>query len=116
MKEEEIKTVTKEDYIKINSSYSCVQRLSGYQERLSTIFTMGLYICPLYEIEKAEKLDAKIYQQNNLPAFTLYNSKDASYFNWARVNLFSLLIPIHDRGTALEEFRNTAKKWALKTP
>ena len=78
MPKKEIKTVTKEDYNKISFSYSCVQRLSGYQERLSTIFAIGLYICPLYEIEQAEVLDTKIYQSNNLPAFTLYNSTDAS--------------------------------------
>ena len=53
--------MTKEQYKKIDSSYSCVRNLSSYQGRLSTIFGVGLYLCPLYEVEDAEKLSTKIY-------------------------------------------------------
>ena len=101
----EIKTVTKEEYNKIESEYSCLRNLESYQERLSTIFGMGLYLCPLYEIEGAKNLSTKIYQsQVPLPSFTLYNPTNASSFNWARAVLFSLLIPIYERKKAMDEF------------
>ena len=70
-----VPTVTKEQYKKIESEYSCLLNLKNYQERLSTIFGNGWYLCPLYEVEEAENLDTKIcHTKTYLPTFTLYDS------------------------------------------
>ena len=56
-----VPTVTKEQYKKVESEYSCLRNLKNYEKKLSTIFGAGLYLCPFYEVEDAEKLSTKIY-------------------------------------------------------
>ena len=78
---------------------------------------MGLYLCPLYDLGNPDLIGKKIYKHKvNLPAFTWYNPTNASEFNLARANLFSLLIPIHDRATANHEFLLAADKWRNEVP
>ena len=73
---------------------------------------LGLWLCPHYFLEDAAKLAPQIYNRDNLPAFTFLDVEDASSLNKARANLYSLLIPIHDREAALGEFVEVAKEWA----
>ena len=82
------------------------------QEDIIKKVELGLWLCPHYILEDPAKLAPKIYSKDKLPAFTFIDVEDVSQINKARANLFSLLMPIHSRETALEEFVEVALKWA----
>ena len=71
----------------------------------------GSFFSPCYRLNDPEDV-AKIYSKANLPAFTGITDEDKSHINRARYNLFALLIPVHDRETALQEFLEVSLAWA----
>ena len=46
-----------------------------------------------------------------MPAFTLAEKGDKYSINRARFNLYSLLIPVHNRRKAMGEFKEAALEW-----
>lgn len=73
----------------------------------------GIFLCSNYINETDLKALAKrIYIKGiNLPAFTLTIKTDKYTINRARFNIHSLLIPVHDRKVAMDEFEKAAKAW-----
>ena len=72
----------------------------------------GSFFSPCYPLNDPEDVAKKIYSKANLPAFTGITDEDKSHINRARYNLFALLIPVHDRETALQEFLEVSLAWA----
>ena len=64
----------------------------------------GLFFCPCYILNDAKKVSKNINSKGNLPNFTSITTMDKSKINKARYCLYSLLLPIHDRKVALQEF------------
>ena len=62
----------------------------------------GSFLCYFYGLNDAEDVAHKICSGENLPNFTDITNGDKSLINKSRYNLFSLLIPIADRCTALK--------------
>ena len=53
----------------------------------------------------------KLKSKGNLPNFTSITTQDKSKINNARFCLYSLLLPIHDRKVALQEFVDLSCCW-----
>ena len=62
------------------------------------------FFCCFYLLNDPEVVAHHIRTEENLPSFTSITNKDKSYINKARFNLYSLLLPIPDRETAVKEF------------
>ena len=75
----------------------------------------GAFFCPFYKLNPLKEVAEKIYKVEHLPSFTGITHKDKHLINRARYNLFSLLIPIHDRETALKEFVAVSSEWLRLT-
>ena len=87
--------------------------IEGYQQKIKGIVVQGAYFCSTYFNEKDLKsLAARIYIKGaNLPAFTLTVKDDKFTINRARFNLYSLLIPVHDREKVMDDFWYLALEW-----
>ena len=88
-------------------------KIEGYQDKIKKIVRLGITQCENYFCEPDLKSLAKrIYiKGKNLPAFTLAISDDKFTINRARFNLYSLLIPVHDREKVLDDFWYLALEW-----
>ena len=53
----------------------------------------------------------KFHNLSHLPTFTAISNADKFQINRARASLYSLLIPIHNRRQAMEEFIEFAVLW-----
>ena len=71
----------------------------------------GLFFSPCYQLNDAEKVSKKLNKNGNLPNFTSISNRSKSEINRARFNLYSLLLPIHDRKVALQEFVDLSCCW-----
>ena len=69
----------------------------------------GSFFSGFYALNDLSDVSAKITEEGNLPNFTGITDEDKSHINQARYNLFSLLLPIHDRNIAVKEFVELAK-------
>ena len=74
----------------------------------------GSFFCCFYGLNDPHAVASRIFREENLPNFTSITGKDKSYINVARYNLFSLLMPIHDREVGLGEFVQVANEWNKK--
>ena len=79
------------------------------------IIKSGWFFSSCYILNDPQEVADKIYSKDNLPNFTGITDEDKSHINKARYNLFALLIPIHDRETAFNEFIDLSLEWGKKS-
>ena len=79
------------------------------------IIKKGSFFSSCYLLNDPEDVASRIYSKDNLPNFTGITDEDKSHINKARFNLFALLMPIHDRETALNEFMDVAREWGKQS-
>ena len=72
---------------------------------------IGSLLCCFYALNDPEIVASRIKREENLPSFTDITNKDKSYINKARFNLYSLLMPISERETAVRDFVDVTKYW-----
>ena len=58
-----------------------------------------------------KEVAAQFKEMQILPTFTAISHEDKLNINRARLSLYSLLIPIHDRKVAMNEFYGLAEEW-----
>ena len=73
----------------------------------------GSFYSGFYGLNNSKEVAQRIYiKDKNLPNFTGITSEDKSKINIARYNLYSLLIPIHNREKAIKEFFDVCGDWS----
>ena len=94
----------------IESSYKWLQDVPHKRQKIMKMVSRGLFFSPHYEVNAPSEIAGKIKGEQYLP-FTVITDEDKTKINKARYRLFALLIPIHDRKQALQEFKDVALEW-----
>ena len=90
----------------IKKKYEGIMSLPTYGEKIKRVVEKGLFFSPCYVLNQPKMVSKKIDRKGNLPNFSSITTMDKSKINKARFCLYSLLLPIHDREVALQEFVN----------
>ena len=95
--------------------YQWVGAIPQKGEKVLEMMETGVFFCPCYKLNGPSEVAHKIYNDDPLPNFTGITNEDKSHINRVRFNLYSLLLPIHDRETAMKEFLLVSKEWEKLT-
>ena len=82
-----------------------------HKVKILSIQGFSSFFCSVYCLAEPTKVAHKFHNFKNLPAFTAISHEDKFKINQARASLYSLLIPIHNRKKAMEEFTEFAVLW-----
>ena len=88
----------------IRKKYEPVISLSIYGPKIRKFVENGLFFSGCYLLSPLGEVSKVLSTEENLPNFTSITTKDKTKINKARYRLYSLLLPIHDREVALQEF------------
>ena len=68
--------------------------------KVKQIESIGIMFSPMYILKDKKVVAQKFSGSQILPTFTAISNEDKLQINRARSNLYSMLIPIHDRKVA----------------
>ena len=103
----------REDYLLGHIRAKVKEMANSPSHKIKTLFIQGgsSFYCPVYCLAEPSSVALKFHKLSHLPTFTAISHEDKFRINQARASLYSLLIPIHNRKKAMEEFLEFAVLW-----